>query len=85
MSPALPGGLLTTKPAEKSLICEYYISEINPTFTCCMIIYCCIHFVNILLRSFASIFIKDIGISLIIEISYHVFVTKPLKCLLPNI
>ena len=40
------------------------IPGINPTWSCCMILlmYCWIQFANILLRNFASMFIKDIGL-----------------------
>ena len=41
-----------------------FICEINPTWLCCMILlrYCLIWFANILLRTFASTFMKDIGL-----------------------
>ena len=47
VSPALAGGFLTTVP------------PVKPIFFMC----CWIQFANILLRIFASIFIKDIGLS----------------------
>ena len=40
------------------------IPEMNPTWSCCMIIlmYCWLWFTNLLLRIFASMFLRDIGL-----------------------
>ena len=63
------------------------IPEINPTWSWCMFLflYCCIWFANILLRIFASMFIKNIGLQFLFLCCLCLFLVSGLKWLMVEI